>query len=87
MSRADWALGLWTFWIGAPADARASLSIWEELLKIAGNGSGMGAPLRHSAECLIKPFMQEIKGALPGQGCSLGIVFWTVGLEEPVFGT
>src|SRR5258708_38745261 len=34
----------------AAAVTRNSLSIWEELMKIVGDGSGMGAQLRHAVE-------------------------------------
>jgi hypothetical protein len=34
--------------IDTPADSRASLPIWDELMKIVDNGSGMGTSLRHS---------------------------------------
>src|SRR5947208_13306815 len=34
--------------LDTPVDSCASLPIWDELMKIVDNGSGMGAPFRHS---------------------------------------
>jgi len=56
----------------------------EELMKIVDNGSGMGAPLRRKRERLIKPFVQERNGPLPGKASSLGIILRAILLEEPM---
>src|SRR5437868_1612866 len=48
--------------IDTPADSRASLPIWDELMKIVDNGSGMGAALRRERERLLKPLVQERNG-------------------------
>src|SRR2546421_5938046 len=50
------------------------------------NGSGMGAALRRERERLIKPFVQERNGPLPGNTSSLGVILRAILLEEPMFG-